>query len=132
MPSIHGLFANLLILFLFISLFFDFIGFLRPPKFYPLLAMFFLFLAILSFLPLVFLGLSMAHTYYPHGHLPNNLNSHIMLAGTTTLLLFLTIIIRFLKGKNVWRIGLYFVLGMITVALAAVTAHAGSSFAMYG
>ena len=132
MPSIHGLFANLLILFLFISLFFDFIGFLRPPKFYPLLAMFFLILAILSLLSVLFLGLSMAHTFYPHGHLPNTLNSHIMLAGATTLLLVVSIIIRFLKGKNVWRIGLYFVLGMITVALAAVTAHAGSSFAMYG
>lgn len=132
MASIHGLLANLFVLSLFGGLFFDFIGFFREPRFYPIIALLFFSLSIVILIPLVTLGVLMAHQVSSSGSLPPQLFQHISLGSVTVFLLIITLAIRLRKGKNPWRIGLYFVMQIVVLAVAAIAAHAGGTFAIQG
>lgn len=130
MASIHGLLANLFVLFLFGALFFDFIGFFRTPKFYPIMALACFFLAIMTVIPLITLGIIMAYPFTASGSLPSLLKEHIVLGSATVFLMIVAMAIRLQRGKNPWRIGFYFLLQLAVVALAAIAAHAGGTFAV--
>ncbi len=132
MASIHGLLANLFVLFLFGGLFFDFIGFFREPRFYPLMALSCFLLSIVTLIPLITLGVIMTHQFGSSGSLPALLAKHISLGSATVFLLIISLVIRLRKGKNPWRIGLYFVIQIVVLAVAAIAAHAGGTFAVQG